>query len=457
MKEILLNVLRDIPDYTEFLTLAELDDSSRRLAAAHADCVELFELNKTTEGRPILGLKIGEGSKNALFFGCPHPNEPIGTMLLEHLSKALAEDPELRKEMDYTFYIVKAWDGDGLVKNEGWLKGPYTLFNYSRNFYRPASKVQVDWTFPIDYKALHFHDVMPETRAMMELIDRIKPTFAYALHNAGFGGVYWYVSEDVPDAYASLREAAERQGIPLHLGEPESPCLKVLGPAVLLAEGIEAEYDYFDKLGASDIDIVKIITSGTCSDDYSKKHYGTFTFLTELPYFFDLRIADPSPAPVTRREAVLEKLDWTCESNRQVREVLDFSREHMRENNPYLCSVLDNIEESSMASSRKMAEEDPSYQRTATQAEYFDSVLVSRFYRLLAYGMLIRAHEYELDSAEEAHLPALREGMARAEVLHRELADELEKEMRYSVIPIKKLVNIQLECGLKMAQYIHDR
>ena len=46
-------------------------------------------------------------------FGCPHPNEPIGTMMLEHFTEALARDEALRRELDYTFYIVKVWDADG--------------------------------------------------------------------------------------------------------------------------------------------------------------------------------------------------------------------------------------------------------------------------------------------------------------------------------------------------------
>ena len=166
MNEIITELLKNIPDYKQFLTLEELDESTKKLAREHPDCVSMFELGKTAEGRSILALKIGNGSKNALFFGCPHPNEPIGTMMLEHFTKALAENKSLRDALDYTFYIVKAWDADGLVRNEGWLKGPYTLYNYSRNFFRPAANMQVDWTFPIDYKELHFHDIMPETQAL---------------------------------------------------------------------------------------------------------------------------------------------------------------------------------------------------------------------------------------------------------------------------------------------------
>lgn len=454
MNPILWKLLDDIPDYQEFLTLEELDASSRHLAEAYPDAVDLFEMGQTVEGRPLLCLKIGEGSKTALFFGCPHPNEPIGTMLLEHLSLALARDADLRRELDYTFYIVKAWDADGLVRNEGWLKGPYTIRQYSRWFFRPASRVQVDWTFPFDYKDIHFHDTLPETQAMMDLIDRIRPTFNYALHNAGFGGVYWYVSEDVPEVYESLREAADRQGIPLHLGEPESASLKILGPAVLLAEGLEVEYDCLEKYGAKDIP--SILTSGTSSDSYARERYGTFTFLTELPYFYDPRIADPTPLTVTRSQAVLEKLDWTEASNREVADLLKETQPLMDPANPYLMAVEDFTKGLEIEAARKMALEDPDYRRPATTAEDFDNTTINKFYRLLAYGMLIRAHEYEL--AKSPGQPAketLKAGMTRAERLHAALADELEAELNYQVIPIRKLVNIQLECGLKMMRHIH--
>ena len=39
---------------------------------------------------------------------------------------------------------------------------------------------------------------------------------------------------------------------------------------------------------------------------------------------------------------------------------------------------------------------------------------------------------------------------------HKELDDYLEENLNYTVIPIRTLVNIQLECGLKVATYIHD-
>ena len=446
MERVFQDLLNDIPDYQEFLTLEELNESSKRLAAAYPSVVELFEIGRTRNNRPLLCLKIGKGSKNALMFGCPHPNEPIGTMMLEHFTEALARDEALRRELDYTFYIVKVWDADGYAMNAGWIKGPYTLYNYSRHFYRPASNLQVDWTFPIDYKDLHFHDVMPETQAMKDLIDRIRPTFTYALHNSGFGGVYWYVTEDIPEVYPLLAEASLRQGIPLHLGEPESPAIVSLAPAVCLAEGIESEYDYYEKYGAQDIP--KIIKSGTCSDAYSKQAYGTFTFLTEMPYFYDARINDSTPSKFTRSEAVLRKLDWLEESTAG-KTVIDMSP--LSSGCNLFIKVVGNIRMVVVTECTPYGKDRIS--KIATVAEYFDSVCIS-FLSVVAYG----GWSVEFNRrAEGAAVETLRSGLGAAEELHGQLAAELEEEFDYSVIPIKKLATIQLECGIRVAKYIHNR
>ena len=294
MKAIYEELLRKIPDYKEFLTAQELDESSFALAKEYPDVVSVFPFGETKEGRTLQCMKISGGKHVALMFGCPHPNEPIGTMMLEYFTRALAENKALRDELDYTWYIVKAWDYDGLMLNEKWLKGPYTLYNYSRNFFRPAGFKQVDWTFPIDYKDLHFHEPIPETQAMMKLIDEIRPEFIYSLHNAGFGGVYWYETDATPEIYDDLHAAPLSQDVPMNLGEPEAPYCKLLAPAIYKELSITDEYDYLEKYGAKNIG--EIIKVGSCSADYANKRWGSFTMLTEEPYFFDRRINDLSDA-----------------------------------------------------------------------------------------------------------------------------------------------------------------
>ena len=278
MKAIYEELLRGIPDYREFLTAQELDDSSAALARDYPDVVSVFPFGKTKEGRTLNCMKIAGGQHVALMFGCPHPNEPIGTMMLEYFTRALAQNKALRDELDYTWYIVKAWDYDGLMLNEKWLKGPYTLYNYSRNFFRPAGFKQVDWTFPIDYKELHFHSPIPETQAMMKLIDEIRPEFIYSLHNAGFGGVYWYETAATPEIWDDLHAAPLSQDVPMNLGEPEAPYCQLLAPAIYKELSITDEYDYLEKYGTKNIG--QAIKVGSCSADYANRRWGSFTMLT---------------------------------------------------------------------------------------------------------------------------------------------------------------------------------
>src|SRR5690606_10304878 len=112
-------------------------------AAEYPDLVELTVIGQSRDGHPIQQLKIGHGRRSVLMFGCPHPNEPIGAMMLEFLSRRLCEDETLRNELDFTWYLIKCIDVDGTRLNEGWFKGPFSPANYIRDFYRPAMPQQV--------------------------------------------------------------------------------------------------------------------------------------------------------------------------------------------------------------------------------------------------------------------------------------------------------------------------
>ncbi len=452
-------ILANVPDYQTFHTVSEMDENSQKLAREHPGLVSIFEIGKTRNQDPLFCLKIGSGSKNALLLGCPHPNEPIGAMMLEYFSQVLVDDETLRKELDYTWYIVKAWDADGTRLNEGWFKGPFTLFNYARNFYRPPGKEQVDWTFPIDYKKLHYHDPIPETQAVMRLIEEIRPSFNYTLHNAGFGGVYFYLSRPADDIYDALRGAALKQGIPLNLGEPEAPFITAYSPAIFQGMGISETYDYYEKYGTEAPE--KLCDTGTNSGEFANNLCGTFTFLTELPYFYDKRIDDLSASDIIRRDAVLENLDASEKANQFIHATLEAVKEHLTPDNPFQ-RTLDAFlfYETGNDATRKMVSENPEYARTATNAEKFDNLLVSRFYKLLMYGLLVRACEYQLDRMRSAGEidPGKQDGLIHAlrssEAELKTLSDYLEERIHYEVVPIQKLIRIQLESGLIAADFL---
>ncbi len=466
MKKVFEQLLNAIPDYRQFLTVDEMDESSKELARRFPNVASLFEIGKTRENHPLYCLKIGNGGKNALMFGLPHPNEPIGTMLLEYFSWQLAQNEELRRALDYTWYIVKAWDADGAKKNENWFKGPFTITNYMRNFFRPAGFEQVDWTFPIDYKELHFHESIPETAAMMKLIDDIKPHFIYSLHNAGFGGAYWYMTWPLPGIFDELHKVPQKYGVPLHRGEPESPACEEYATAIYANLGISAEYDFREKYCSGDMkEIVKSISGGDCSASYAKERYNSFTLLTELPYFYDPRIDDCSPSDITRKQAALQRMEDDIRMNAEIHSILEASHEYLSRDNHFLLAVeaFSRHTEEDTGAERKRLDADPKYDKPATVAEKFDNLLVSKFYKAIVYAMLLRANESELalmlkkgeDDLKKRE--ALEKGVEKSMEGFKNITSLLEENMNYQVVPIRNLVGVQLECGLIVADCLQSR
>ena len=450
-------IVDNVPDYKSFLTVDELDESTWQLAKDYPDVVSVFEAGKSRKGHPILCSKIGDGEKVALCFALPHPNEPIGAMTIEYLSKALAEDEEFRKSTGYTWYFMKCVDPDGTKLNEEWFKGPYNIYNYTKNFFRPGSIEQVEWTFPINYKKLNFDNPMPETEAIMSVIKNEKPEFMYSLHNAGFGGAYWYITHQYKDIYDDLRDAAKKQEVALHLGEPESPSCTEFSESIYQMLGMKEEYDFLEKY--TDISPETVIDCGTSSSDYASQFNDCVTLLTELPYFFDNRIQDMSDADITRREAIVKNIEINKNHYSEMDQLLKGIRKYISDDNPFPLLVEQMISTTESASDAKLEwAKQEEFNRLATVSEVFDSTIVNRFYNGLSIGMIARAARFEIDRLLETEtydlevIKELEEVEEKASIRLKENSDLLEREMDYEVIPIQKLVKIQIECGLLVSQ-----
>ncbi len=502
MKRIYQEVIDTIPDYQVFLSPDELDESSRALAAEFPDTVTLFEVGATRKGRPLLCLRVGEprGASGAsagegiplpdpqrpaaLLLGVPHPNEPIGAMLIEHLSRCLAADADLRRELGYTWYFVKAWDADSLELNT-WLKGPFNLTNYSRNIYRPAFYDQVEWTFPIDYKTLHFDAPLPETRAVMALVDAVRPRFVYSLHNSSFGGVYWYETHRTPEIWEEMRAIVADQGLDLHLGEAEVPYAERWAPALYRALSVRDQYDYLERYGEPGGDPAQAIDSGAASFDYACADGQAVGFINEIPYFYSEQIGDLTPTGRTKCDVMLERLDEEERDTERIRAAYEPVRHLMGADNGFAHVTEEFLGREVDDSTRAMVRENPEYAQPATVADEFDNLLVRRLFKARAAAQVARACEVELaklgaspsdvggDGAdrcagavgpagerpdEHAARCALEAARDTALAHHGEICRLLESKIDYEVIPIKKLVTVQLACGLLVADYVrtHD-
>lgn len=446
-------IANDIPDYSVFLTIDELNASSHQLASDYPELASIRVVGKTRRGDPIELLTVKGGEKQAFVFGGPHPNEPIGTMTVEYLSRKLCEDAALREELGYTWHFIKSIDSDGMRLNEGWFKGPFTPTNYARHFYRPEPTEQVEWTFPIDYKTLHFNRPLPETEALMKVIDEVKPTLLYSLHNAGFGGVYYYITHDSPALYPLFHELPEWFGLALDLGEPETSSAVPFAPAVYKWINMKDEYEHLAKLGVEDP--ATMVFGGGSSHGYAEK-YGTYGLIVELPYYDEPRVNDQSITDVTRRDALLKKLDRGDELGAWIDERLEKVR-------PYLTqqSAVRSAAETFLklgvnwrANERKFVETSDDTLRNATQAELFSAEYSTPFYQLLTFGMFVRTIKAEVAAGNTE--PVVVQVAAEAEERLEADAAAFEQALNYRALPIRGLVGVQVVAGLATAAYLRD-
>ncbi len=446
-----LTILNDVPDYQIFLTVDELKNSTRQLANSHPEIVEILPIGKSRQGEIIDAIKIGHGPKVALLFAMPHPNEPIGSMMLEFFSQRLAEDEGLRESLGYTWYLVKCIDPDGTRLNQGWFRGPFTLETYARHYYRPPAYQQVAWTFPIDYKTLHFDAPIPETQALMGIIEQVKPDFMYSLHNSDFGGVYYFLWEAAPPLYDQFHKLVASQGLPLHMGESERPYEEQYASAIYRDSSITEEYDYLDK--HTDADPAGIITGGTLSFEYARRFCDPFTLICEMPYFYHTAINDASPSDMLRREALLQAIAESRESVEVLAELYDAVKGELTVSSLF----RDAVEEHLRASPQEIAVEEewvrtnPKTEGMATVAEKFDNVIIQKYYRLTMLGMFLRMLQTQI--SKTGATPVLISAQETTKDAFDKRAAALEAEIDYTVIPIQKLVRVQLGSGLLAAHY----
>jgi hypothetical protein len=429
-------IMSGVPELSEFLTVAELSAGSRDLARRFPKLVTLQTIGTSTEGRPIEMLTIGNGARKALLIGTPHPNEPIGTLTLEFLSRRLCEDDDLREDLDYTFLIIKCADPDGTMLNEGWFKQSFSPLTYALNFYRPPAREQVEWSFPVHYKTLHFTESCPETRAIMAVMETHRPSFLYSLHNAGFCGAYFYVSRPLPGLFPRLRRVVTSQGLAIHRGEPEVPYAKTFEEGIFGMFGAQERYDYLARnLGE---DPAPYIEAGTSSDDYLKTLTAGYSLVCELPYYYDPVLQDATPAGVTRREAILQGVFRVDSVYHDVREHFAIVSRGAPRDRLYR-SVDDYVKKTAkQIAALKREVESPQYAREATRAEAFDATVCRVFHHMLYLGEVYR-------------LAVARGSEEVARIVRRrleEICGQIASQSDLRLPPIRALVAAQVGSGL---------
>lgn len=441
MERIFNKVLNEIPEYREFLTVDELNSSSKRLIEKYPDKAALIRIGKARNGEEISCLKIGDGEIKALLFAFPHPNEPIGSMTLEYLSWKLVKNEEFRSKLDTTWYIIKCIDPSGARLNEGWFKGEWTPKKYALNYYRPPGYKQVEWTFPIEYKTLKFSKPVPETKALMKMIEDVKPDFIASLHNAGFCGAYFYLSKPIPEIYSKLHDISRKFKIPLHMGEPEVPYVTKFADAIFKMPSVTEAYDYIEK--HLNKDPAQVIRHGASSDEYAKRvNSDVLTIVCEVPYIYDDKISNTTKIGVKRRDLILLGLRFYRKHLRRIKARLKVVEPYINEESPFYEALSELIRsgEKYAKAEEKWAKTSPETDRQATVAEAFDAVgAVRHFHSMLRLGLLYRLIKEKVNEKKELikHYKWVLKEINLHDMEFRKLSE-------FKLIPIRNLVGVQL-------------
>ncbi|MDO8508232.1 MAG: M14 family zinc carboxypeptidase [Nanoarchaeota archaeon] len=429
------DIFTKVGDYDSFLTLDELDKRAFELSNKYG--FEIREAGKSENNHPMYIIKAGRGSKNAFIWGFPHPNEPIGSLTIDWLIDYFGKNSDALRETDYTWYFMYTADPDGTRLNEEWFKGKLTLEKYFNNFYRPPANRMIDWTFPIKYKDYEWSSPLKETRVLMDIIDEIKPALMYPTHNSGFGGAYFFSTRKFDDGYYNnLKKFTQTLGIPLHMGEPEEEFMREIVKPFYFDLGCADYYEQMKKIGKNPLEHLK---SGDNSTFYLlSKNPQAVVIKSEVPYFFSKKVMDTSLSSKTRRDMYLSFLENYENNLKFIQPILAKTLNVLKEPNPWFYLMADEKRrwDTRTDAMKNYVSSSPNFDRKATEAELADGLLGSYFYNGgLLFGQVKRALlEAGLNGTD---IKAMDDKV-------RECCEKISSYTTWEVLPIKKLVQLQL-------------
>ncbi|CAG6396211.1 M14 family zinc carboxypeptidase [Actinacidiphila cocklensis] len=260
-------------------TTDEITAGARSLTSSYPGICRLGRVGRSRAGRPLLMLTVGEGSRNVLVVAGPHANEAaVGGATALRLARGIAEQRAQGEGDGSSWHFLLCIDPDGAALNEPWLSGPYTLRDHYEHFFRPCTAEQPEWLPPEGDGRC---PALPETRALVGVLDELRPVLQCSLHSIDVGGSFVQLTSDVPGVPERIGKSAAELDIPLESGSSDAFQWPSPGPGVYVMPpcGDPAAGD------------------GAHSTWVHAKRYDGVTAVVEVPMWACDRSADTTPHP----------------------------------------------------------------------------------------------------------------------------------------------------------------
>ena len=423
---LLVHVRRTVDEHVSFPTVDQVKDAITRLSQVSKG-VRVDQIGNSRMREPLRVVSMGAGSRHVLVIAGAHANEPVGFHTMLALAGLLSEMPAFAD--GWTWHFLPVWDPDAASLNR-WYTGQLTAWRYYRGFYRPAVGGQPGFTFPVSSAGRVFDRPLPETWAVMHLIDRLHPDLVLDLHNGEIDSRAWFILNRRWEGLAEgLRSVAARGGLSMADTTSEYVGWESDGPGVF----IEPETAPYGQLSTP---------YGASLNQYLTRL--TLSVTPEVPLF---RTRLPQPPP-----------DGPGKGLTQVAGEMDASAEILTDCRASVSSdltVRTPFEPAAMLQidwGRRLAARARDWPSEPTPADYASETRTMHQIRLRAAGLLLRMLAAETAAGNQA--PAIRAATTQLDVQFNEWFTSFEEMLNPQPLPIEDLVQVQANTALLAADHL---
>jgi len=449
MDEVFQKIYRDIPSYSRFLTVDEIDKLISLIIKLPN--IESKNIGTTSANEPMKILKIGKGEKTALIMGVPHSDEPLGSLVITFFARWLATHPEVNN-FGWRWIFIPILERQGMRLNEGWFNMPDSFAALAKSNFREPTEDQYEWTFPIQYQDYEWTKSRSVTLMVKDILEQEKPDLLCNLHHCGFHNVYFYLSQDFPEVYTSLQKLASSLRLPLSNTAPDVPFGKMFSPGFYQMYGLKDYIDYYKK---KDPFILTSLKRGACSDEWYQNKIGGFSFNCEVPMYLSSKLQDKKESNKGYIDVLNDR--YIRKKNRVEYSIklINKIKKYSSLADPYLLDIaekhVENAKQSLIHEKRVL---DHTENKKITNAEVFENEVIADLFDLFFLGQIWRVAESICIKGGANSICRL---MGSLDIEIKSLGKSVQDRGGFYQLPIRSSVQMQLGSILIIAEALKNK